>query len=81
MVWSRGARFHYRIIGMPLFLSLAAVICGKWTSLFGKSHSPVTVNILYSESHINAGNMPVMSRSQPVIAGNYLQPGGAMRRR
>ena len=48
----------------------------KKTSLVGKS--PVMVSIIYSENHINAGNLPVMSRSQPVIAGNYLRSSGAV---
>ena len=58
-------------------LQLPAVICGKYTSLVGKS--PVTVSILYSKTNIRAGNLPLMSRSRPVIAGKYLQTGGAVR--
>ena len=30
------------------------------------------VNILYSESHINVGNLLVMSHSLPVMVGNNL---------
>ena len=77
---TRGARFHYRITSVPVIFTLPAVICGKETSLAGKS--PVTVNILYSEtSFISAGNLLVMIRSQPVIAGNYSRSGGAVRYR
>ena len=65
------------ITALPTCHSLPAVICGKWTSLVGRSL--VTVRILYSESHIYARNLPVMSRSQPVIAGSYLETGGAVR--
>ena len=46
------------------------------SNLVGKS--PITVNIPYIAININAGNLLVMRRSQPVIAGNHLQSGGAV---
>ena len=64
----RGARFHYRISSMPVIFHYRLQSALNRPSL-SVNRRKVTVNIVYSESHMNASSLPVMSRSQPVTAG------------